>query len=145
MIRISKEFTFEMAHALSSHDGKCAGLHGHSYHLTVTLIGQINSDVADPREGMVMDFSELKEIVKTHVVDVFDHAVVLNTKDPLSRQINSSTTKLLISQYQPTIENLLVDFAGRIRAVLPPSAKLHSLKLRETATSYAEWFASDNR
>lgn len=144
MIRISKEFSFEMAHALSSHGGKCAGLHGHSYHLTVTVIGNVNNDVADSRRGMVMDFSELKEIVKRLVVDVFDHAVVLNTNDPLSNQIKSSATRLLTTQYQPTSENLLADFAGRIRAALPPPAKLHSLKLRETATSYAEWFAADN-
>ena len=144
MIRISKEFSFEMAHALSSYDGKCAGLHGHSYHLTVTVLGSVNNDGTDPRQGMVMDFSELKGIVKKHVVDILDHAVVLNAKDPLSRQINSGPTKLFITQYQPTSENLLIDFAARIRAALPPPAELHSLKLRETSTSYAEWFAADN-
>ena len=83
-------------------------------------------------------------IVKKHVVDILDHAVVLNAKDPLSRQINSGPTKLFITQYQPTSENLLIDFAARIRAALPPPAELHSLKLRETSTSYAEWFAADN-
>jgi len=144
MIRISKEFTFEMAHALFSYDGKCAGLHGHSYHLTVTVTGRVNNDAANTRQGMVMDFSELKGIVNRHVVDVFDHAVVLNSKDPLSQQIISSPTKVLITHYQPTSENLLADFAERILAALPPPAKLHSLKLRETATSYAEWFAADN-
>lgn len=144
MIRISKEFTFEMAHALFSYNGKCAGLHGHSYHLTVTVVGQVNNDTADVRQGMVMDFSLLKEIVNRDVVDAFDHAVVLNTKDPLSQQIKGSPTKTVITKYQPTSENLLVDFAGRIRAALPPSVKLHSLKLRETATSYAEWFSVDN-
>jgi len=133
-----------MAHALFSYDGKCAGLHGHSYHLTVTVVGQINNDAADARQGMVMDFSLLKGIVNRDVVNAFDHAVVLNTKDPLSQQIKGSPTKINITQYQPTSENLLADFAGRIREALPPSVKLHSLKLRETATSYAEWFSDDN-
>jgi 6-pyruvoyl tetrahydropterin synthase/QueD family protein len=83
LIRISKEFTFEMAHALVSYDGKCAGLHGHSYHLTVTILGKIMNETAGPRQGMVMDFSEIKEIVHEEVLKVYDHAVVLNEEDPL--------------------------------------------------------------
>lgn len=143
-IRISKEFTFEMAHALVSYDGNCAGLHGHSYQLTVTILGKIINDTADPRHGMVMDFSELKKIVNEKVLDLFDHAVVLNEKDPLRRQIADSPSKLVTTPYQPTCENLLTDIAARIQSSLPPSVKLCSLKLRETGTSYAEWFAADN-
>ena len=46
--------------------------------------------------------------------------------------------------YQPTCENMLADFARRIAARLPEGVALHSLKLHETATSFAEWFAGDN-
>ncbi|HML84298.1 MAG TPA: 6-carboxytetrahydropterin synthase QueD, partial [Bacteroidales bacterium] len=52
--------------------------------------------------------------------------------------------KLILVPYQPSSENLLVDFAARIRGELPSEVKLYSLKLRETVTSLAEWYASDN-
>ncbi len=50
----------------------------------------------------------------------------------------------IIVDYQPTCENLVADFAARIKQKLPEKVRLHSLKLYETATSFAEWFASDN-
>ncbi len=143
-IRISKEFTFEMAHALCSYDGKCAGLHGHSYHLTVTVLGKIMNDIKHSCQGMVMDFAELKKIVSELVLDVFDHALVLNEKDPLCLQIDHNPSKLIKTNYQPTCENLLIDIAERIQSAIRPPVKLYSLKLRETSTGYAEWFAADN-
>lgn len=133
-----------MAHALSSYDGKCAGLHGHSYHLTVTILGKILNDIKDPRQGMVMDFSELKKIVGEVVLDVFDHALVLSEKDPMCQQIDHNPSKLIKTNYQPTCENLLTDIAGRIQSEISLPLKLYSLKLRETSTSYAEWFAAEN-
>ena len=51
----------------------------------------------------------------------------------------------VLVDYQPTCENLVSDFAARIRAHLPESIRLHSLKLYETATSFAEWYAEDNK
>lgn len=144
IVRISKEFTFEMAHELVGYDGKCAGLHGHSYHLTVTVLGEIMRATSAPRDGMVMDFSQLKMIVRDDVLDQFDHAVVLNEKDPLGDAMANSFSKLVRTPYQPTCENMLVDIAARIQSKLPREVKLYSLKLRETGTSYAEWFAADN-
>ena len=46
--------------------------------------------------------------------------------------------------YQPTSENLIIDFAHKIQAQLPKSISLFSLRLQETESSFAEWFASDN-
>ncbi len=133
-----------MAHALSSYDGKCAGIHGHSYHLTVTVLGKIMNDIKHPCQGMVMDFAELKKIGSELVLNVFDHALVLSEKDPMCQQIDNSTSKLIKTNYQPTCENLLTDIAGRIQSEISLPLKLYSLKLRETSTSYAEWFAADN-
>jgi 6-pyruvoyltetrahydropterin/6-carboxytetrahydropterin synthase len=144
IIRISKEFTFEMAHALRSYQGKCAGLHGHSYHLTVTVVGKAGNETDDPLEGMVMDFGDLKRIVGEKILHVFDHAVVLNEKDPLCQQITDGPSRLIKTKYQPTCENLLADIAERIQSSLFHPVRLFSLKLRETSTCYAEWFASDN-
>jgi 6-pyruvoyltetrahydropterin/6-carboxytetrahydropterin synthase len=143
-IRISKEFTFEMAHALSSYEGKCAGIHGHSYHLTVTVRGMVDNNPESVHQGMVMDFTTLKKVVSENVLDLFDHALVLNEKDLLCQQVFPEPSKLIRTPYQPTCENLLTDIAHRIQSSLAPSVTLFSLKLRETGTCYAEWFASEN-
>lgn len=77
ILRVSKEFDFEMAHALDGHDGKCKNIHGHSYGLKVTFSGTPIDAPGEAKDGMVIDFSDIKEIVKTNVVNVFDHALVL--------------------------------------------------------------------
>ena len=63
-IRITKEFKFETAHALMGYDGLCKHIHGHSYELLVTVIGHPIEDESNPKLGMVMDFGDLKKIVK---------------------------------------------------------------------------------
>ena len=145
-IRITKHFDFEMAHALYGYDGKCKNVHGHSYKLFVTIIGQPINDKKNVKNGMVLDFGDLKKIVKQEIVDVFDHATVLNQNSPhidLAEQIRPHSPNVILVDYQPTSENMIVDFANMIKNKLPKSVTLHSLKLYETSNSYAEWFASD--
>jgi 6-pyruvoyltetrahydropterin/6-carboxytetrahydropterin synthase len=147
LIRVTKEFPFEMAHVLWNYDGPCKNVHGHSYRLFVTLSGTPSDDRDNPKNGMVIDFSDLKSIVKTRIVNVFDHAVVLSDKinKEKAEMFNDMFGNTVLVGYQPTCENLVADFADRISPYLPAGVKLHSLKLFETATSYAEWFASDNQ
>jgi 6-pyruvoyltetrahydropterin/6-carboxytetrahydropterin synthase len=145
-IRLTKAFNFEMAHALHGHDGPCKHIHGHSYELFVTIIGTPIDDKSSPKFGMLMDFKDLKQLVRGCIIDDFDHALVLHRPyAPQNiKEANDLYGKLILVDYQPTSENLLIDFAERIRMRLPDNVGLHSLKLRETLTSYAEWFASDN-
>jgi 6-pyruvoyltetrahydropterin/6-carboxytetrahydropterin synthase len=145
-IRVTKEFTFEMAHALLGYDGACKYVHGHSYGLAVTVVGQPIQDNTNPKLGMVIDFGDLKKIVRETVVNIFDHALVLNSWTPRESFKSSKDLfdKLIFVDYQPTSENLVADFADRIKNKLPENIKLLSLRLRETATSYAEWYATDN-
>ena len=146
-IRITKEFTFETGHALYGYDGKCRNVHGHSYHLSVTIMGTPITDTSQVKLGMVMDFGDLKKIVKEEVVDPFDHATVFNKNTPhveLAQELESRGHKIILANYQPTSENMVIDFAERIQNRLPDTISLHSLKLRETGTAYAEWYASDN-
>ena len=146
VIRVTKEFTFEMAHALWDYDGPCRNVHGHSYRLFVTLSGIPVDEPGNPKNGMVIDFTDLKSIVKKEIMNVFDHAVAV------SRQFDKEKMEMfskmfgntVLVDYQPTCENLVSDFAARIARHLPPGIKLHSLKLYETTTSFAEWYASDN-
>ncbi len=145
-IRITKEFRFEMAHALLGYDGLCSNIHGHSYRLSVTLKGEVINDAANPKNGMVLDFGDLKDIVKKEIIDCFDHSLVLNEATPGKDEIikHPLFAKVIFLHYQPTCENMLSDFAQRISIHLPSNIKLHSLILRETENSFAEWFAEDN-
>ncbi|MFP3861273.1 MAG: 6-pyruvoyl trahydropterin synthase family protein [Bacteroidales bacterium] len=146
-IRVTKEFNFEIAHALWNYNGNCKNLHGHSYRLFVTVSGIPIQDENNPKNGMVIDFGDLKEIVNQEVVKPLDHAVILNTKAISSinlGQIEQLFDKKYIVNFQPTCENLVVDFAEKISKRLPEGVKLFSLKLHETASSFAEWYASDN-
>lgn len=146
-IRITKQFSFETGHALYGYDGKCRNVHGHSYKLSVTVIGKPISESSHVKYGMVIDFTDLKNIVKEEVVDVFDHAVVFNKNTPhaeLAAQLAERGHNVILADYQPTSENMIVDFAEKIKARLPQNIRLYSLKLQETESSYAEWFASDN-
>ena len=99
-IRITKQFNFETGHALYGYDGKCRNVHGHSYKLSVTVIGKPITDTSHVKLGMVIDFGDLK--------------------------------------------NMVIDFAAKIKARLPKDISLFSLKLQETDSSFAEWYASDN-
>jgi len=145
-IRITREFTFEMAHVLQNYDGPCRNVHGHSYRLFVTITGVPVNDTANPKNGMVIDFSDLKRLVMSRIVDIFDHAVVVSSDyDTEKMQMMKQTFgNTVVTEYQPTCENLVADFAERLRNELPEGVELHSLKLYETAKSYSEWFASDN-
>ena len=145
-IRLTKEFHFEMAHALWNYDGLCKNIHGHSYILFVTVLGEPISDQSNPKFGMVMDFGDLKKIVNETIVSKLDHTLVLS-KDANAESLakfSQMFERFELLDYQPTCENMVEDFANQIKPLLPKSVSLHSLKLHETATSYAEWFASDN-
>ncbi|TLX77064.1 6-carboxytetrahydropterin synthase [Labilibacter sediminis] len=145
-VRLTKEFRFEMAHALWNYDGLCKHFHGHSYILRVTVIGSPNDDEKSPKYGMVMDFGQLKQIVHEEVVDRLDHSVVINGKADHKSflELPQMGERVIVVDYQPTCENMIVEMAERISARLPQEVKLHSLRLNETANSFAEWFADDN-
>ncbi|WP_461532487.1 6-pyruvoyl trahydropterin synthase family protein [Sinomicrobium sp.] len=145
-IRLTKLFNFETGHALYGYDGKCKNVHGHSYKLAVTVIGKPITDSSDVKYGMVVDFGDLKKIVKEEIVDRFDHATVFNKNTPhvqLAEELIKHGHQVLLVEYQPTSENMVIDFAERIKPRLPEGVTLHSLKLHETESSYAEWYAND--
>jgi 6-pyruvoyltetrahydropterin/6-carboxytetrahydropterin synthase len=139
-VRVTKRFTFEMAHALRCHDGLCANIHGHSYVLDVALLGTPIHAPSHPKDGMVIDFADLKSIVKAAVIDRYDHALVLHENDRSAVTTDHSLFgRVLFTPWQPTCENLLLQIVGALRKVLPAEAPLHAVRLQETATSWAEW------
>ena len=146
-IRVTKEFGFESAHALWNYDGKCKNVHGHSYRLFVTVIGTPIADENNVKLGMVLDFGDLKKIVNQNIIDRFDHALVLSNKAEIKniREVNQMFDRFEVVNYQPTCENFIVDFANIIKDKFPANVKLFSLRLYETPSSFAEWFADDQK
>lgn len=146
-IRVTKEFDFEMGHVLHGYDGLCKHIHGHTYRLFVTVIGEPIQDKNNTKQGMVIDFGDLKRIVREEVVLKFDHSLAINEtqkEEFISKENSPLYERFHVLSYQPTCENLIGDFAERIRKRLPQGVSLFSLRLHETTTSYAEWYASDN-
>ena len=146
-IRITKQFTFEAGHALYGYDGKCKNVHGHSYKLYVTVIGEPCIDADSQKNGMVIDFGDLKKIVNKEIVGVYDHAFLLNKNSgvnygPDTHQMFSNT---IYVNYQPTCENMLIEIVNIMQEHISSDVELSKVSLRETRTSYAEWYATDNQ
>jgi 6-pyruvoyltetrahydropterin/6-carboxytetrahydropterin synthase len=145
-LRVTKIFDFETAHALWNYDGKCKNIHGHSYKLTVSISGEVINDLNHPKNGMIIDFGDLKHIVNQHVVDVFDHCLLLNGDTPHVEysKVENGFSKMMLCNYQPTAENMLIDMVNRIQSNLPNHISLRYAKLQETDSSFVEWFDVDN-
>lgn len=144
-IRVTKEFSFEMSHMLANHQGGCRNLHGHSYRLFVTVSGEPRREAGSPSEGMVIDFGELKRIVNEHIISVLDHSLLISeatSREPFIAQYGG---RKVTRPFEPTCENMILWFARLLRDAMPAGARLFALRLHETATSYAEWYADDNR
>ena len=132
---------------LEGYDGPCREIHGHSYRLFVTVKGIPECNNSSPKYGMVLDFGLLKRAVNEQIVERLDHAFMMRDTviaHTIVKQLEGRFTKIVLTPYQPTCENMLGDFAERLKSVLPEGVELHSLRLHETATSFAEWFAEDN-
>ena len=123
VIKVTKSFTFDAAHFLPNHKGKCANMHGHTYKLEVTVVrddGNLMNSGSD--EGMVVDFYDLKAIVKAEVIDKMDHKV-LNEVLP----------------FRTTAENMAAHIFGVLTDRLQSNGvKVEKIKLWETPDSYVE-------
>jgi 6-pyruvoyltetrahydropterin/6-carboxytetrahydropterin synthase len=146
VIRVTKVFSFEMAHALFNYDGPCKNIHGHSYVLEVTILGNPFLSKGHPKDGLVIDFSDLKKIVQKEIIDQMDHALVLNeySPDKLTENLSAGYEKVIVFPFQPSCENLLIHFKNKLSGLFGGKCKLVALKLRETKGSWAEWFFQDN-
>jgi 6-pyruvoyltetrahydropterin/6-carboxytetrahydropterin synthase len=146
IIHVSKEFRFEMAHALWNYDGLCKNIHGHSYILVVTVSGEPISDIDSRKTGMVLDFGDLKKIVDENIVNKFDHSLILNEKAVESGLFDNSEMfeRKHIVPFQPTCENLVLHFASILSGKFEGNIRLRKIKLNETAGSFAEWFRDEN-
>lgn len=138
MLTVSKEFSFEAAHMLSEHEGDCKNLHGHSYKMIVEVTGDIQN-------GMVIDFKDLKNIVKQFIIDKIDHSFIYykNSNDEVEHQIaevlKQGGKRIFEVDYRPTAENMSLDFYNILnREIKNMGIRVVSITLYETQTSFAK-------
>lgn len=146
IIRVTKRFSFEMAHALLNYDGPCKNIHGHSYILEVTILGSPLISVGHPKDGLVIDFTDIKDAVQKEIIDHVDHSLVINKNSPekVTKHLFRQFDKVIALDYQPSCENLLIDFKNRLINLFQGNHKLIVLRLKETKSSWAEWYLNDN-
>lgn len=139
MLKLTKIFHFEMAHAIHGYGGACKNIHGHSYELHVTVASAINDSAYIPAPGFMIDFKELKKTVISGVIDKFDHCLMVSADFIKENPALSTMENLVISEAEPTAENLLLLIRQLLNKALPDKIILVHLKLFETKDSYAEW------
>jgi 6-pyruvoyltetrahydropterin/6-carboxytetrahydropterin synthase len=143
-MQITTRLEFDAGHRIPHHKSQCRNLHGHRYALEITLSGDIISNKLASEDGMVMDFSDVKQIAKKSIVDVWDHAFLVFTQDlevlnflntldnhktvvfpcvPTAENMAKEAFRILKSQYQDTYGNHL---------------KLERVRLYETPNSWAD-------
>jgi len=105
---ITRRLEFDAGHRISTHNSQCRHLHGHRYAIEITLSGQIIAEEGVSEQGMVMDFSEVKRIAKTVLVDKWDHAFLVYSGDELVISFLQSIPehKTVVFDSQPTAENI---------------------------------------
>ena len=141
MIHLTKIFRFEAAHALMGYDGRCRNIHGHSYEMRVTIKGMPVMDENNPKNGMVVDFADLKNIVNEEIIDRYDHAFIISSQMPKEfiEEVKRYYERVIVLPYQPTTELMLMEFSEKIKKRLPDNVRLVKIRLKETEGSYAEW------
>ncbi|HSB92233.1 MAG TPA: 6-carboxytetrahydropterin synthase [Flavitalea sp.] len=140
MLRVTKIFHFETAHAIHGYHGGCKHIHGHSYELHVAVSPAGIADDFIPAPGFVLDFKKLKAIVSEAVINQFDHKLILSNDFLFARQEIKHQENLVTWNVEPTAENIVICIKRLLQERLPDGINLVYLKLYETKDSYAEWF-----
>lgn len=143
MLQLTKIFKFETAHAIHGYEGLCKNIHGHSYELHVTVRSkELTNDAYISQPGFLVDFKDLKAIVKTHIVDHFDHSLILSKAYIAAHPELATLENIDIWDVEPSAENILLYIMAQLKDRFPEHIYIHNLKIYETSTSYAEWIHS---
>ena len=132
-MRIAKEFRWEMGHRLPEHFDKCRNIHGHSYKMLIELEGEVQTN------GMVMDYYDLKKIVRP-LIENLDHAFLVYQEDKeIIEFLEKMKSKKVVVDFQSTVENICKYFLREISKIdLPDNIKQVKVRVYETHDDYAE-------
>lgn len=141
---ITRKLEFDAGHRISTHNSQCRHLHGHRYVIEITLSGNIISEKGVAQQGMVMDFSEVKRIAKSALVDKWDHAFLVYSGDaPVMEFLQSlKDHKTVVLDVQPTAENLAMIAFGILdeayQDIYGNHLQLEQVRLFETPNCWAD-------
>lgn len=139
-VAVCKIFTFDAAHQLVGHHGKCANLHGHTYKLEVVVKGPVVNEAGASSEGFVIDFQDLKKIVNERIVDQWDHSFLAMGNEAVLETLDRSNSKVTLLGFRTTAENLSAYICYELKQA---GLSVYSVKLWETPTAWAEVLASE--
>lgn len=139
-VTVCKVFSFDAAHQLVGHFGKCANLHGHTYKVEIKLTAPPNTEAGSTDEGFVMDFYHLKKHVGEGLIEKMDHAFLAKGDEPALETLKASGAKVVVLGFRSTCENMATYMCSYLmKAGLPVS----SVRVWETPTGWAEVHAVD--
>lgn len=142
MLKLTKIFHFEAAHAIHGYEGQCKHIHGHSYELHVTFATKMDTEKYIPGPGFIIDFKEIKKIVKNEIIVNFDHKLILSKQYIKDNNYIVNPENIVIWEMEPTVENLLLFIKEVISQLIPSHIELDNLIMYETKDSYAQWTKS---
>ncbi len=136
MFKVTRVIDFCYGHRLLNYEGECRHLHGHNGRVEV----DIAADKTDHR-GMVVDFADVKDIVKTWIDDNLDHRMILHRDDPLIETLTELGEAHYVIDANPTAENI----AAHIHHMTSSDQlEISEIRLWETPNSYATYRADSN-
>lgn len=145
--RIRRYVETDTGHRVPNHKSKCRHIHGHRYRFEAEIEGEVITSKGVSEEGMLIDFSDVSEILKTHVHDVIDHAFIVSDEDTeLLELLKKMPTehRTVIVPFVPTAENLakwaFEQVQPHIQTSYGNSLKLVAMHCRETPKSIASWY-----
>ena len=135
---------FDAGHRIPCHKSQCKNLHGHRYAIEITLSGDIIKNEHASENGMVMDFSDVKAIAKSAVVDVWDHAFLVyqHDTDVLNFLNSLPQHKTVVFPTVPTAENMAAEAFKILKTKYQDTygnhLKLEKVRLYETPNNWAD-------
>ncbi len=139
MMKIAKEFHWEMGHRLPEHFGLCKNIHGHSYKMIVEFEGEIDE------QGMVIDFYDVEKIINP-IIEKLDHAFMVKEDDEITLEfLEKLNSKKVVVDFFATVENICNYISDKIiKSNLPKNIKIINVRVYETAEDYAEFSLATN-
>ena len=143
-MQITTRLEFDAGHRIPNHKSQCRNLHGHRYALEITLSGDIIHQKKASEDGMVMDFSDVKNIARESVIDVWDHAFLVYKDDKTVLDFLNSLEnhKTVIFPSVPTAENMAAEafriLKNQYKDTYGNHLKLERVRLFETPNSWAD-------
>ena len=143
-MQITTRLEFDAGHRIPCHKSQCKNLHGHRYAIEITLSGDIIKNEHASENGMVMDFSDVKAIAKSALVDVWDHAFLVyqHDTDVLNFLNSLPQHKTVVFPTVPTAENMAAEAFKILKTKYQDTygnhLKLENVRLYETPNNWAD-------